>query len=150
MLSIQLCFCSSSGYILLQGVQLPKCRLLVALSHQEGSECDLAADIRSIAEASVILPQKGVELCIQLKPSSADHALPPPQVLAQMAPVIQRVKCSKLKTAWCLSEAFKRKPCFSAAHILALSNASNSLQELCISDYNIKSRDDIMSDASMA
>ncbi len=149
-MSIQLCFCSSSRYILLQGVQLPKCRLLVALSYQEGSECDLAADIRSIAEASVILPQKGVELCIQLKPSSADHALPPPHVPAQMAPVIQRVKCSKLKTAWRPSAAFKKVPCVSAAHILALSNASNSLQELCISDYNIKSRDDIMSDASMA
>jgi len=135
---------------LLQGVQLPKCRLLVALSHQEGSECDLAADIRSIAEASVRLQQKGVELCIQLKPSSADHSLPPPQVLAQMAPVIQRVKCSKLKTAWCLSEAFKRKPCFSAAHILALSNAGTSLQELCISDYSVRDRDDIMSNASMA
>ena len=40
-------------------------------------------------------------------------------------------------------------PCFSAAHILALSNAKTSLQELCISDYHMESRDDIMSDASM-
>jgi len=111
---------------------------------------DLAADIRNIAEASAILRQKGVELYVQLKRSPARDALPPPDVLAQMAPVIQRVKCSKLKTAWLPTEDPWRAPCFSAAHIFALSNASTSLQELCISDYNVGYQGDIMSDASMA
>ncbi|DBB03297.1 TPA: hypothetical protein ACH3X3_010685 [Trebouxia sp. C0006] len=82
-----------------QGVQLPECRLLVALTYLEDLEADLAADVRKIAEASDILQQKGVELCVQLKPSSAENALPPPDVLAQLAPVIQHVKCCKLKTA---------------------------------------------------
>jgi len=99
--------------------------------------------------ASAILQQKGVELCVQLKPSPAESALPPPDVLAQMAPVIQHVKCSKLKNALRLSRS-EKIPCFSSAHILALSNATTSLQELCISDHDVENRDDIMSDASMA
>ncbi len=131
-------------------MQLPQCRLLVALKYQEDLGGDLAADIRKIAEASAILQEKGVQLIIQLKPSAADQALPPPDVLAQLAPVIQHVKCSKLKTAWRQTEDFLRVACFSAAHILALSNATTSLQELCISDCSVENRDDIMSDASMA
>ncbi len=122
----------------------------MALRYDEDLDCDLAADIRNIAEASAMLQQKGVELCVQLTPSLFEDDLPPPDVLAQLAPVIQRINCSKLKTARRLSEAFKKKPCFSAAHILALSNAGTSLQELCISDHNVDNRDDIMSDASMA
>ena len=109
----------------------------------------MAADIRSITGASAILQQKGVELCVQLKPSPAESALPPPDVLAQMAPVIQHVKCSKLKNALRLSRS-EKIPCFSSAHILALSNATTSLQELCISDHDVENRDDIMSNASMA
>ena len=136
--------------MLLQHVQLPNCRLLVTLRYDEVLDRNLAADIRNIAEASAILQQKGVELYIQLKPCSIDLALPLPCVLAKMAPVIQRINCSKLKTAWRLSEAFKQVPCFSAAHILALSNATTSLQELCISDHDVDNWDDIMSDASMA
>ena len=131
-------------------MQLPRCRLLVALKYQEDLESDLAADIRKIAEASAILQEKGVELIVQLKPSAADQALPPPDVLARLAPMIQHVKCSKLKTAWRQTEDFLRAACFSAAHILALSNATTSLQELCISDYNVENWDDHMSDASMA
>ena len=67
-----------------------------------------------------------------------------------MAPVIQRIKCSKLKTARCSSVDSRRAYCFSATHIWALSNARTSLQELCISDYNVGNLTDIMSDASMA
>ena len=119
----------------------------MALRYQDDLEGKLAGDIRKIAEASTILRQKGVELCVQLKPSAAENALPPPEVLAQLAPVIQRVKCSKLKTAWHPNEGSLS---FSATHISALSNASTSLQELCISDYNVEKLGDIMSDASMA
>ena len=122
----------------------------MALRYQEDLEGKLAGDIRKIVEASAILRQKGVELCVQLKPSSADHALPPPDALAQLAPVIQRVKCSKLKTARRQTEGSHRAYGFSATHISALSNASTSLQELCISDYNVGYWGDIMSDASMA
>ena len=68
--------------------------------------------------------------------------MPPPYVLAQPAPVLQRVKCCKLENAW-------RPTDFSATHISAVSNANTSLQELCVSDYNVGNRDDIMSDASM-
>jgi len=110
----------------------------------------LAADISNIAEASAILQQKGVELCVQLQPSSADIAVPPPYVLTQLAPVIQRVKCSKLKTARCPSENSQTAYGFSASHISALSNARTSLQELCISDINVGTLNDIMSDSSMA
>ncbi len=60
-------------------MQLPECRLLVALTYQEELEADLAADVRKTAEASDILQQKGVKLCVQLKPSSAENALPPPE-----------------------------------------------------------------------
>jgi len=141
---------SSLGYFLLQDIQLPECRLLVALRYQEGLGGQLAADIWKIAEASAILQQKGVELCVQLKPSSAESALPPPYVLAQMAPVLQRVKCSKLKTARRQIEDYHRAHDFSAAHISALPNAGISLQELCISDYNFGYWDDIMPDAFMA
>ena len=124
--------------------------LLVALTYQEDLEADLAADVRKIAEASDILQHKGVELCVQLKLSSAENALPPPNVLAQLAPVIQHVKCCKLKTARHLTEDSHRAYCFSATHISALSNANTSLQELCVSDYHAKNSDDIMSDASLA
>ncbi len=88
-----------------------------------------------------------MELRVQLKPSAAENALPPPEVLAQLAPVIQRVKCFKLKTAWLPTGGSLS---FSATHLSALSNASTSLQELCISDYNVENLDDLMSDASMA
>ena len=135
---------------MLQGIQLPKCRLLVSLRYQEDLECDLAADVRDMAEASAILQQKGVKLCVQLQPSAAENCLPPPDVLAQLAPVIQRVKCSKLETARRSIEDSGTAKCFSASHISALSNASTSLQELCISDYNVDNLDDMMSDASMA
>jgi len=120
------------------------------LRYQEDLECDLAADVRDIAEASAILQQKGVELCVQLQPSAAENCLPPPDVLAQLAPVIQRVKCSKLETARRSIEDSGTAKCFSASHISALSNASTSLQELCISDYNVENLDDMMSDDSMA
>ncbi len=143
-------FALNSRYFLLQGMQLPQCRLMVALRYQEDLEGDLAADTRKIAEASAILQEKGVELIIQLKPSAADQALPPPDVLAQLAPIIQHVKCSKLKTAQRQTENFLRGQVFSAAHILALLNATTSLQELCVSDISVDNRDDIMSDASMA
>ena len=76
--------------------------------------------------------------------------MPPADVLAQMAPVLQRVKCCKQENARHPTEYSHRVHCFSATHILALSNASNSLQELCISHYNVEDRDDVMSDASMA
>ncbi len=121
---------------------------MVALRYQEDLEGDLAADTRKIAEASAILQEKGVELIIQLKPSAADQTLPPPDVLAQLAPIIQHVKCSKLKTAQRQTEDFLRGQGFSAAHILALLNATTSLQELCVSDISVDNRDDIMSDAS--
>ena len=134
----------------MQGIQLPKCRLLVSLRYQEDLECDLAADVRDMAEASAILQQKGVKLCVQLQPSAAENSLPPPDVLAQLAPVIQRVKCSKLDSARHSTESSGTAYCFSATHISALSNASTSLQELCISDYNVDNLDDMMSDASMA
>ena len=122
----------------------------MALRYQEGLGGKLAADIWKIAEASAILRQKGVELCVQLKPPSAEHALPPPYLLAQLVLVIQRVKCSKLKTARRQIEHYHRAHKFSAAHISALSNVGTSLQELCISDYNLGYFGDIMSDASMA
>jgi len=147
MLYYLLFFCSSSELFLLQGIELPECRLLVALRYQEDLDCDLAADVRIIAKASAILQQKGLELCVQLEPPSADHALPPPNVLAQLAPVIQRIKYSKLKTH--SPGDAGRAHCFSAAHISALSNATTSLQELCISDYRLENWNDIMSDASM-
>ena len=122
----------------------------MALKYQEDLECDLAADIRNIAEASPILQQKGVELCVQLQPSSAEFAVPPPDVLTQLARVIQRIKCYKLKTARCPSEDFHRAYCFSASHISALSDARTSLQELCMSDHDVGTLNDIISDASMA
>ena len=103
-----------------------------------------------MAEASAILQQKGVKLCVQLQPSAAENSLPPPDVLGQLAPVIQRVKCSKLDSARHSTESSGTAYCFSATHISALSNASTSLQELCISDYNVDNLDDTMSDASMA
>ncbi len=131
-------------------MHLPKCRLLVALRYQEDLDGDLAADIRNIAEASAILQEKGVELIVQLKPSAAENGLPPPDVLAQLAPMIQHVKCSKLRTAQRQTEDFLRGAGFSAAHILALSNATTSLQQLCVSDFSVENWDDHMSDASMA
>ncbi len=168
MLSNQPLLRSSSRHFLLQGVQLPKCRLLVALIYQEDLERGLAADIRSIAEASAILQQKGVELIVQLKPSAADNALPPEDDLERLAPVIQRVKCCKLRTVRHptegssegstqgstegSTEGFTEAYGFSAAHISALSDATTSLQELCVSDCNVDPEywGDIMSDASMA
>ena len=122
----------------------------MALRYQDDSECDLAADISNIAEASAVLQQKGMELCVQLQLSSAEIAVPPTYVLTQLAPVIQRVKFFKLKTARCPSENSQMASCFSASHISALSNARTSLQELCISDLNVGTLNDIMSDASMA
>ena len=77
-------------------------------------------------------------------------SLSPAYVLTQLAPVIQRVKFSKLKTARCPSENSQMAYCFSASHISALSNARTSLQELCISNINVGTLYDIMSDASMA
>ena len=70
-------------------------------------------------------------------------------VLAQLAPVIQHVKCGKLKTARLPTEDSHRAYCFSATHISALSNANTSLQELCVSDNYVQNLDDIMSDASI-
>ena len=119
---------------------------------------NLAAHIRSIAKASAILQQKGVELGVQLKPSADDNALPTPYVLEQLASVIQRVKCCKLRTAKHPTKGSDRAPCvgwderaygFSAVHISALSDATTSLQELCVSDDNVDPEywGDIMSDA---
>ena len=121
----------------------------MSLRYQEGRGDKLASDIWQIAEASAILQRKGVKLCVQLKPSS-ENALPPPYVLARLAPVIQRVKCSKLKTARRQTRGYHRAAAFSATHISALSNVSTSLQELCISDFYFSTWGDIMSDASMA